>query len=182
MHTGTNFTVGFLKALGLVKHINGLPRTKECYATLHASPNNHPTYEFDFKTRISDAKVLVPARDPILASIRCLKDGRPRVSSMPEIVKAWDVFLEKLPQIDYYIIDVATPEEKRYELLRGAVEHIGHDADALDSTIQAYADAWKPLNTSTSPGKSSYLETGEAPDSVDVKGLAKAIEWYNSFK
>ena len=179
MHTGTHFCVEFLKQLGLERHKNGQPFANK-YMRIHARPYSL-THKDDLDRHLNSAKVIVPARDPYLSCIRHFKAAH-FYKTMNAIEGAWDTFLDRLPEIDYYVIDVATPEEKRYDVLAGAVDHIGLDRKEHESTIQRYADGWKPLNTTDTEAKTKYIEAGKIPEALDEQKLARAVAWYNSLK
>jgi len=191
-HTGTHFAMAFLELLG-IPHNAG-----RGYTHHHAAPELTPHMKERYEQLIG-TKCIVTARDPILSGIRYIHNG----TSVQQVADCWDVFLEVLPWMDAFILDMGCREEDRVEHLCDFVRHIGKDPDEYMDDILEYADGWKPLNTSNSVEKRKYLELGQLPETqilnihrklvprretvettltkkIDWTAFDNAVAWYKS--
>ncbi len=152
-HTGTNFAIAFLELLG-IPHNAG-----RNYTHIHASPELSPSMEKRYKELVG-TKCIVTARDPLLSGIRYIHNG----AKVSQIAGCWEVFLEILPWMDAFILDVGCREEDRVEHLCDLARHVGKDPEEYMDAIVEYADNWKPLNVTDNEDKQRYLESGVLPE------------------
>lgn len=151
-HTGTHFAIAFLELLG-IPHNAG-----KNYTHIHASPelDSHMKERFE---ELIGTKCIVTARDPILSGLRYIHNRAP----VTQIAGCWNVFLEVLPWMDAFVLDVGCRESDRVEHLCDFARHVGKDPDEYMDAIVEYAEAWKPLNVTHNVEKRRYLEQGILP-------------------
>jgi hypothetical protein len=163
-HTGTHFAIEFLEILD-IPHNAG-----RNYTHLHSAPELTPHMKERYEQQIG-TKCIVTARDPILSGLRYMHN-RTRVSQAAE---TWDVFLEILPWMDAFVLDVGCRESDRLQHLLDCACHAGKDPDDYMDAIVEYAENWKPLNATTNPEKKQYLENGILPKKQVIRAARKVV-------
>ena len=171
-HTGTNFVRKFLDTLETTENIIRIHAT-------HLDDTEMVSQHHLTQLRIlaSSSPTIITARDPYLSAIRFLKREHRKMTFLK---KRWDRFFKTVPTMNYHIIDIGVKEEDRYT-------HLCQAADFLkikysEQKVRAFADAWKPVNETTSDAKTKYLDTGELSKFHDWSLLDDAVSWYKNLQ
>ena len=163
-HTGTHFAIAFLELLD-IPHNAG-----RNYTHHHAAPDLTPSMVERYENMMN-TKCIVTARDPILSGLRYIHNSAP----VTQIAGCWDVFLEVLPWMDAFVLDVGCRESDRVQHLCDCARHVGKDPDDYMDAIVEYANNWKPLNVTDNPDKQRYLEEGILPETQVVNIHRKLV-------
>lgn len=168
IHTGTNFIQTFFNELGF----------EWKFYRLHSPP----TVVLDgvIRDKLNSGPVVVTARDPYLSAFHYLSLYNNAEKGIKELDLQWNMFLNILPTINYYVVDVDCTQENRHSQLSGAIQHIGYNPADFEPKIKDYASNWKPLNSTKNKMKLEYFETGKLPKGHDWSVLDEAVDWYKN--
>ena len=188
-HTGTHFIIDYMTLLDMPQS------SRDGFIHLHTPQKIISNWNSGIWATIANTPCIITARDPYLTAIRYIHDDHP----VSQIIDHWVSFLDALPHLNSFVLDIGCRPENRLQHLIDAAIFLGRDPIEYADKIQIYANKWTARNVSNNKIKHNYLQMGMLPntqnrsskllgsnthiktqDVINWSLLDPAVAWYRS--